>query len=80
MIPAEARCPYYAGFRWADPSYEHLRAQMRRVFENRREAEEKGRIASSEVLQWWTWDKSVMRMVDRLEAIDLESSQTGANT
>ena len=27
LVPAEARCPYYAGFQWADPSYEHLRCR-----------------------------------------------------
>ena len=24
-IPAVAKCPYYEGFRWADPDPEHLR-------------------------------------------------------
>ena len=70
LVAADARCPYYKGFQWADPSYEHLRQRMRFAYENRHEAEEMGRKASADVLNWWTWDKSAMRIVDRLESID----------
>ncbi|HAS52499.1 MAG TPA: glycosyl transferase, partial [Gammaproteobacteria bacterium] len=42
LIPAVAKCPYYAGFRWAQPSYEHLRVRMREVYENREAARLKG--------------------------------------
>ncbi len=66
LIPAEAKCPYYEGFNWAEPSYEHLRALMRRVFENRREANLKGARASAEVLSKWTWRHSAEKIRKRL--------------
>jgi glycosyltransferase involved in cell wall biosynthesis len=34
LVPALAKCPYYAGFQWAEPSYSHLRRLMRHVFEH----------------------------------------------
>jgi glycosyltransferase involved in cell wall biosynthesis len=39
-IPAEARCPYYAGYRWADPDRDHLEHLFRHIYENRQEAAE----------------------------------------
>ena len=80
MVPAEARCPYYKGFRWADPSYEHLRQRMRYVYEHRKEAEETGLRAASEVLQWWTWEKAVLKIFDRLETIEAERSSVLAHS
>lgn len=35
LTPAVAKCPYYKGFKWANPSYEHLRYLMRRLYEDR---------------------------------------------
>ncbi len=69
LIPAIAKCPYYTGFKWAEPSYEHLRYLMRYVYEHREEAEQKGLLASQEVLQKWTWDNSAQRILDRLVAV-----------
>ncbi|MBY0278522.1 glycosyltransferase, partial [Candidatus Binatia bacterium] len=43
VVPAgDARCPYYAGFSWADPDPEHLTVLLRRVVEQRDEAARKG--------------------------------------
>jgi GT2 family glycosyltransferase len=67
--PAEGECPYYKGFNWAEPSYEHLRSLMRHVYENRDEALMIGRRASQEVLSKWTWAQSVKRMIRRLDEI-----------
>jgi GT2 family glycosyltransferase len=69
LVPAEAKCPYYEGFNWAEPSYEHLRALMRRVYENREEASLKGARASSEVLGRWTWRHSAEKIVRRLREV-----------
>jgi len=66
LIPAKARCPYYKGFKWAEPSYENLRALMRRVYENREEARVKGELASAEVLGKWTWRHSAEKIIRRL--------------
>jgi len=68
MVPAELTSPYYRGARWAEPSYEHLRALMRHVYENRDEARAKGRRASQEVLSRWTWEASASKISARLAA------------
>jgi len=69
LVPAKAKCPYYEGFNWAEPSYEHLRSLMRRVYDNREEARLKGLRASAEVLNKWTWQQSVEKIIDRLEQL-----------
>ncbi|MEM7357051.1 MAG: glycosyltransferase [Acidobacteriota bacterium] len=67
--PAVARCPYYEGFRWAEPDPEHLRALLRAVYENRDEARRRGAAAAREVAERWTWPATARRIVERLEAI-----------
>jgi glycosyltransferase involved in cell wall biosynthesis len=69
LVPAEAKCPYYEGFNWAEPSYEHLRALMRHVYENREEAGRKGARASAEVLGRWTWRHSAEKIIGRLREV-----------
>ncbi len=41
----------FDGHYWAEPSVEHLQAQMRRVYENPQEAKAKGRIARAELME-----------------------------
>lgn len=69
LIPAEAKCPYYKGFRWAQPDEDHLVYLMRHVYENRKEAAAKGARASEIVLSDWTWRKAAQKIKDRLLAI-----------
>jgi GT2 family glycosyltransferase/glycosyltransferase involved in cell wall biosynthesis len=69
LVPAEAKCPYYKGARWAQPSYEHLRALMRHVYDNREEARIKGQRASQEVLKNWAWATSAKTIIARLDAL-----------
>lgn len=69
LIPAAAKCPYYTGFRWADPDADHLRTLLRHVFEHQEEAREKGMRACSEVLKRWTWAESATRIKKRLREI-----------
>ncbi|MDD6481305.1 MAG: glycosyltransferase [Lachnospiraceae bacterium] len=69
LIDAKAKCPYYTGFQWADPSEEHLMHQMRYVFEHQDEAAEKGRKAAEEVQSKWTWENAAKKIIDRLNAI-----------
>jgi hypothetical protein len=69
LVPAVAKCPYYEGFSWAEPSYRHLRRLMRHVFENRTEASEKGSKASRDVLSGWTWDHAASKIISRLDQI-----------
>jgi glycosyltransferase involved in cell wall biosynthesis len=67
--PARARCPYYAGFRWADPDEEHLRHLLRHVFEHREEARLRGTAAAAEVQAHWTWDLAAERIVRRVQEL-----------
>jgi GT2 family glycosyltransferase len=62
LIPAVAKCPYYEGFRWAQPSYEHLRALMRWVYEHQDEARAIGERAAADAARLWTWDSSAKQM------------------
>jgi hypothetical protein len=72
IIPAEAKCPYYKGFGWAQPSYEHLRALMRHVYQNPGEARAKGLRASEEAHAKWSWEQSALKIISRLDAIENE--------
>lgn len=69
LIPAKAKCPYYDGFKWASPSYEHLRYLMRWVYENRSEAADKGAIAAKQVRDIWTWSNTAAIMKKRFDAL-----------
>jgi glycosyltransferase involved in cell wall biosynthesis len=69
LIPAIAKCPYYEGFNWANPSYEHLRDRMRWVFENREKASLIGQRAADDVRVNWTWDQAVQKMINRINVI-----------
>lgn len=66
LIPAVAKCPYYAGFEWADPDTDHLAALMRHVYENRQEARAKGMLASVRAREKWTWLDAARRIKGRL--------------
>jgi len=70
VVPAEAKCPYYEGFSWADPDPEHLRHLLRHIFENRDEARAKGASAAREMAEKWTWEQSARRIVARFEALE----------
>jgi GT2 family glycosyltransferase/glycosyltransferase involved in cell wall biosynthesis len=69
LVPARAKCPYYDGFRWADPDSEHLRFLLRHVYENRDEAQVRGQAAAREMATRWTWEAAAQRIVDRLSAM-----------
>ena len=74
LIPAEAKCPYYKGFSWAHPSYEHLRSTMRHVFECPDEARAKGMRAAAEAQSKWTWDHAAAKIIARLDEIGTASA------
>lgn len=69
LIPAVAKCPYYQGFKWADPDMDHLSALLRHVFENQEEAKEKGRRAAEDVAAHWTFRHTAARIAKRLSEI-----------
>jgi GT2 family glycosyltransferase/glycosyltransferase involved in cell wall biosynthesis len=66
LVRAEARCPYYAGFEWADPDVDQLRSLMRTVFEDQVAAQAKGLAAAAEVAARWTWDHAAEKVRRRL--------------
>lgn len=68
-VPALSKCPYYAGFSWADPDPEHLRQLLREIFENRDEARHRGHAAASEIARRWTWQDAARRINARLAAL-----------
>lgn len=69
LIDAKAKCPYYEGFQWANPSEEHLIERMRYVYEHQEEAKAKGMRAAEEVREKWTWDAAADKIIERLDAI-----------
>jgi hypothetical protein len=71
LIPAVAKCPYYEGFRWAEPDEEHLVELMRHVHAHRDEAANKGATASREILARWTWRDAASRIKGRLLELDV---------
>lgn len=68
-VPAVAKCPYYAGFSWADPDPEHLRHLLREIYENRDEARRRGLAAAAEVAARWSWKMTARKIVERLDTI-----------
>lgn len=69
LIPAEARCPYYEGFEWADPDFDHLRVRMREVVANPEAARQRGRAAAAEVQAKYTWGHTAGRVRERLREL-----------
>jgi GT2 family glycosyltransferase len=69
LIPAVAKCPYYEGFQWAQPSYEHLRFLMRSVYENQNAASEIAKQASLDARENWTWKKAAEKIIARVKEI-----------
>ena len=69
LIPAKAKCPYYRGFKWADPDLDHLRKQMRYVVEHPEEARAKGLKASRDIHEKWTWELSARNIEEYLRTL-----------
>jgi glycosyltransferase involved in cell wall biosynthesis len=69
LVPADAKCPYYDGFRWADPDPDDLVAKLRHVFTHREEAGAKGAAAAAEAAGKWTWGHTAARIEERLREI-----------
>lgn len=63
LVPAMAKCPYYEGFQWAQPSYKHLRNLLRWVFENQEQAHEIGQRAAQDAAAHWSWHGAATQML-----------------
>jgi glycosyltransferase involved in cell wall biosynthesis len=55
--------------RWVEPSVDHLRTLMRRVFEHPEEARDKGRCARSTICQRVTWTQAALAIRDAAQAL-----------
>jgi GT2 family glycosyltransferase len=69
LIPAIAKCPYYDGFRWAQPSYEHLRSLLRWVYEHQNEAREIGARAARDAKERWSWKDAAERISEIIKGV-----------
>ena len=72
LVNAVAKCPYYAGFKWAEPDYDHLCHLLRHVFEHRDEARAKGARAAADVAAQWTVSHAGGAIAARIEQIAAE--------
>lgn len=75
LVDAEAKCPYYKGFKWAEPDEAHLVRLLRYVYEHPEEAKGKGMRAARDVIEKWSVPVTAQRMRNRLEQIETERSQ-----
>lgn len=69
LVPAQHSSPYYEGFNWADPDWEHLAHLMRHVYENREHAKQRAAQVSQRVLEQWSWNEAAKRIKERLFTI-----------
>ncbi len=65
-VAANAKCPYYLGWRWAEPDLDHLIALMRHVYDHPDEARRLGMRAAQEAAARWTWNHAARRIRERL--------------
>lgn len=63
---------FYRGHRWAQPSVDHLKALMRKVYSGRAEAKKIGERARKYVAANFTWEQAVRLIVRRLESWELQ--------
>lgn len=66
LVEARAKCPYYAGFRWAEPDFDALVDRLRWVRANPGPARELGRRAAERAHARWTWGHTAERILEAL--------------
>lgn len=72
LVEADNTNQYYMGFNWAMPDEEHFIHLMRHVHENRSEAKEKGKLASIQARNKWTWKNSADIIYNHIKNINPE--------
>ncbi len=65
LIPAEAKCPYYKGFSWAQPSYEHLRLLLRKIYADQNLSSRIGIQASRFSYDNFSWNNTA-KIINKL--------------
>ena len=68
-IAAEAKCPYYAGFNWADPDAEHFSELLLDIYHNQQQAQIKGGVAAADMQQRWSWANTADKILSRIKQI-----------
>lgn len=63
---------WFKGLKWAEPSVEHLRELMRRVYENRDEAAEKGAAARRRMMEEYSPEALATVVVEQLLRIETQ--------
>ena len=58
---------YYQGFNWAIANVTHLRRLMRKVYNNYQKYKDAAMQTSEYIRKEWTWDKSAVLVIKRLE-------------
>jgi GT2 family glycosyltransferase len=66
MVKAVAKCPWYDGFEWAEPDFDHLRFLMREVVDRPDQARRRGLAAAREVAGKLTIEHAAARVRARL--------------
>ena len=69
LVAAQAKCPYYEGFKWAEPDRDHLAKLLRHVYENQTEAKGKGAKAALDVEAKWSLEVCSEALRSRLSQI-----------
>lgn len=66
LIPAVAKCPYYHGFSWAEPDYEHMASLMRYVYNHANAAKQRSERVAEYIGSQWSWQQSASKIIERL--------------
>lgn len=61
------------GALWAEPDKDHLKSQMRYVFENREAAKETGFQAHQHITRQWNWIKAAEKATVSIQTLEAES-------
>lgn len=70
LVSAVAKCPYYEGFRWAQPSYEHLRFLLRWAYTHQEEASAIGARAAVDARNRWTWESAAAKISELVGQVE----------
>lgn len=63
LVEARAKCPYYAGHRWAEPEFDGLVDRLRWAYRNQGLARQIGMRAAERAHSQWTWARAVDRIL-----------------
>lgn len=69
LVPASVEEEVFAGHLWAQPSVDHLRQLMRRVFSNPAEARTRARQGRKDMVSSWDWSITASAWVDEFRRL-----------